>query len=110
MKEIKLVINKKVNISELIINKFREIGLKEYYMREFKEEGQDVYFFVYELQVKGKYVTPVLKRDAKINVMTTIVATVKKDKTEVSFVVNETEKMYYSVVFPLMDYGFKVIE
>ncbi|MBR6072232.1 MAG: hypothetical protein IKP77_05290 [Acholeplasmatales bacterium] len=113
MKEVKLSINRKINISELIINKFKEIKLKEYYMREFRKENETIYFFVYEHSYKTfKQVSYFMRRPGEIIVTTSIVAKVTNEETEVSFVIStdEDEQIPNYLLVSLLERGFKIVE
>jgi hypothetical protein len=113
MRELKLSINKKVDISEIIKNTFREMNLSEYYMREFKGSKATIYFFVYEVTYKTFNQVKYFSRSpGEIIVSTSLVAKVSPNQTKVSFVLSTDDDFqipnHLSVV--LLDYGFEVVK
>ena len=113
MRELKVTINKKVNIRELITNIFKEMNLKEYYMREFKNEESTVYFFVYELSFTTyKQVNFFSRLPGKIIVTTSVVAEVNQTSTNVSFVLSTDDdaKIPNHLCIVLLEHGFKIVK
>lgn len=113
MRELKLGINKKVNIGELITNTFKSMNLKEYYMREFKGEKATIYFFVYETSYKTfKQVKFFSRLPGEIIVTTSVVAKVTQTSTEVSFVLSTDEdaQIPNHLCIVLLENGFEIIK
>lgn len=113
MRELKMAINKKINIGELITNTFKEMNLEEYYMREFKGQKAIIYFFVYETSYKTfKQVKYFSRLPGEIIVTTSVVAKVSDNITEVSFVLSTDEDVqipnHLSMV--LLEHGFEVVK
>ena len=111
MREIKLSLNKKIDIKKLIVDRFKEMKLSEYYMREFMSETTTTYFFVYELTYTTfKQVTFFNRFPGKIIVTTSIVAEVKDNFTKVSLVLStdENDNIPNSMLMYLTSNGFKI--
>lgn len=113
MREIKLAINKKVDIEKIITDKFHDMKLPEYYMRKLKKEDETTYFFVYELAYETyKQVTFFMRFPGKIIVSTSILATVRKFDTVVSIVIStdDDERIPNPLLVTLVENGFKIID
>ncbi len=113
MRELKLSINKKVDISGIVTKTFKEMNLSEYYMREFKGSKATIYFFVYEVTYKTFNQVKYFSRSpGEIIVTTSLVAKVSPNQTKVSFVLSTDDDFqipnHLSVV--LLDYGFEVVK
>ena len=113
MREVKLIKREKVNILDLITNKFKEMNLTQYYMKKFRREKETTYFFVYETSYTTlKQVKFFSRLPGKIIVSTSIVATVRPTDTVVSFVISTDDDVMTpnAVILTLFDNGFKKVE
>ncbi len=113
MRELKLSINKKVDISEIIKNTFREMNLSEYYMREFRGSKATVYFFVYEVNYKTlKQVKFFSRAPGEIIVTTSVVVRLSQTSTDVSLVLSTDDDFQIPnhLVTVLLDHGFEKVE
>ena len=93
------------------------MNLKEYYMKEFKNEESTVYFFVYELifpdykQFKIKRFSRI-RSDGEIIVTTSVVAEVNQTSTNVSFVLSTDDDATIPnhLCIVLLENGFKIVK
>lgn len=111
MREIKLILNKRIDIKKLIVDRFNEMNLSEYYLREFKSEKAKVYFFVYEWSYSTfKQVSFFSRRPGEIIVSTSILAKVEEQSTKVSLVLStdDADDIPNSMLVYITSHGFSI--
>ena len=89
MREIKLKIDKKVDIEKIIKDYFKEINSNKFYERKVKVEGNTLYIFVYEYNY---YKYNPLEPGTNVTTTNTIICTAKPDSTSVAIVLASDDK------------------
>ena len=106
MRDIVLVNDKKVDIRNIFIEYLRANNIEEFYEKKLKGKLTTVYVFSYETS----YYKVLYGNKTPINIIvtTTVIATVKENKTEISIVLSSDDKndIRTSLVLYLRDYGF----
>ena len=106
MRDIVLINDKKVDIRKIFLEYLRANNIEEFYEKKLNGKLTTVYVFSYETSYyKVLYGN---KTPIKIIVTTTVIATVKENKTEISIVLGSDDKneIRTSLFLYLRDYGF----
>ena len=108
MREIKLKIDKKLDIETIIKDYLKEININEFYERKLKSEGRMVYVFVYEYSYTKYYPLNKYNNADYVTTTNTVIASSRPDSTGVAIVLASDDKNEgcNRLSLRLRDYGF----